>query len=331
MGIFHFLNVKNGDCSIIQHPSGHVTVVDVYNASQTKDTGPTPLEKALVEVLGVSGNYRQKDLPVNPITYMKDIGVTEVFRFVLTHPDMDHMGGIKDFFREFSPANFWDSDNTCAKDFSEEGSPHDEEDWEFYKALRDGPGQSSPKRLVLHSGQRGKYYNQGEDGSVGGDGLFILAPTPELITGANDSEDFNDASYVLLYRSTGGSIIMAGDSHDATWEHILEQHTADVQDVDLLIAPHHGRKSDRSYSFLDVLKPKLTFFGNANSEHLAYGAWNYRSLPFITNNQANCMVVNTNVKPMELYITNERFAKEVNQNTFFSSQFKAYFCGLIDR
>jgi hypothetical protein len=45
-----------------------------------------------------------------------------------------------------------------------------------------------------------------------------------------------------------------------------------VTNVDLLIEPHHGRKSGRSYDFLDTLKPKVTIFGNANSEHLAYGA-----------------------------------------------------------
>ena len=53
----------------------------------------------------------------------------------------------------------------------------------------------------------------------------------------------------------------------------LKEHKADVTNVDLLIEPHHGRKFGRSYDFLDTLKPKVTIFGNVNSEHLAYGAW----------------------------------------------------------
>jgi len=36
--------------------------------------------------------------PVNPIEYLRDRGISEVFRFILTHPEMDHMDGIKDFF-----------------------------------------------------------------------------------------------------------------------------------------------------------------------------------------------------------------------------------------
>ena len=62
----------------------------------------------------------------------------------------------------------------------------------------------------------------------------------------------------------------------------LNNYESDVRDVDLLIAPHHGRSSGRSYEFLDVLRPTLTFFGKARSEHLAYSAWNYRKLPFVT-------------------------------------------------
>ena len=33
MATIHFLNVKEGDCSIIEHNSGHKTVIDVCNAS----------------------------------------------------------------------------------------------------------------------------------------------------------------------------------------------------------------------------------------------------------------------------------------------------------
>lgn len=135
------------------------------------------------------------------------------------------------------------------------------------------------------AGRRGQYWNVSDDGSSGGDGLQILAPTQKLIDSANNAdEDYNDCSYVLLYRTGGNRIIFGGDSHDDTWEHILENYHRDVDNIDLLIAPHHGRDSDRSYEFLDVLKPTLTFFGNAPSEHLAYSKWRNRGLSFITNN-----------------------------------------------
>ena len=242
---------------------------------------------------------------------------------------MDHIGGIEDLFNEFSPANFWDTDNACVKDGFGNGGPHDEQDWLFYKALRDNRPTESPKRLVLYSGKRGKYYNQAEDGSGGGDGIYILSPTKELMKAAIELDDYNDSSYVLVYKSNGGRIIVAGDSHDATWEHILANHYNDVANAEVLLAPHHGRKSNRTYQFLDVVKPKITLFGNANHEHLAYGAWNSRQLQFITNNQANCVVINTDVKPMQFFVTNEVFARSRNPQTYYSPIYHAYFLGYL--
>ena len=278
-------------------------------------------------VKSILGNFNQKDYPVNPIAYLEQHGISDIFRFVLTHPDMDHMDGIRALFAAYPPTNFWDTDNSKTMDFGE-GSPYDEADWRFYRSIRDGTINAGPKRLVLYAGSEGQYWNR-DDNNTAGDGLYILAPTRRLIGRANSSDDHNDGSYVILYCSAGGRVIFAGDSHDHTWEHILENYADDVKDVDLLIAPHHGRKSGRSYKFLDVVNPTLTLFGNAKSEHLAYDAWNYRKLPFITNNQAGCVVVDTNVRPMAVYVTNETYAKRQNASTLYSVAHRAYYIGVI--
>ena len=43
-------------------------------------------------------DYKQKGFPENPIDYLKRLNIQNIFRFVITHPDMDHLDGIKDFF-----------------------------------------------------------------------------------------------------------------------------------------------------------------------------------------------------------------------------------------
>ena len=326
MPIIHFLNVKTGDCSIVEHFSGHLTVIDVCNAYIPNAT----LEAVRIYLggpptRGVPGDFKQKENPVNPISYLKERGINDVFRFVVTHPDMDHMDGIKAFFGEFSPTNFWDTDNDESKEFGKgSNGGFDEEDWKFYKKLRDGKPKNDPKRLALYAGARGQYYNRDEDGTGGGDGIYVLAPTPELVREANESGDYNDCSYVLLYRTGGHRILFGGDSHDKTWEHILKNYEEDVTDVDLLVAPHHGRGSDRSYELLDVLKPALTLFGNADSEDLAYSAWNYRDLPIITNNQAGCLLADAEGESIKVYVTCKAFAMESNSHTFASSAYKDY-------
>ena len=331
MATIHFLNVKEGDCSMIEHNSGHVTVIDVCNAKV-----PEPLTEAISAMRaknerGIKENFRQKEYPVNPIAYMKDHGISTIFRYIQTHPDMDHMDGIKALFEAFSPVNFWDTDNNKEiLNSSWLGSQYSKEDWNFYKRVRVEKPQRDPKRLALLSGVHGQFYNIAEDGSKGGDGLYVLAPTQYLVDAANEvDEEYNDCSYVLLYRTGGNRIVFGGDSHDDTWRHILAKHGEDVADIDLLIAPHHGRRSERSYEFLDTLKPTLTFFGNARSEYLAYNAWHNRGLAIVTNNQANCMVVDAGASPMILYVTHENSARRVNPRTFYEDAVRAWYVGPI--
>lgn len=259
----------------------------------------------------------------NPIAYMTARSLHPVFRQILSHTDMDHMDGLADLYEEFPPANFWDTSNTCKKTFGP-GSPYREKDWLLYKSLRDGTALNAPTRLTLYAGDRGKYFNNGgEDGSQ--DGLFVLAPTHKLVSDANARQDFNDCSYVILYRSAGGRILFCGDSHDKTWEHILAWHLDDVIGVDLMIAPHHGRHSDRDWDFLRALQPKLTLFGRAPSEHLAYGAWSNLGLPYITSNQAGNVIVDTDTAPMQVFVAKEAFARKRNPYTWFSDYHKAWF------
>lgn len=322
MSIVHFLNVKEGDCSIIEHCSGHVSVIDVCNARKLQPTEACITEAMLTKS---SGNLKQKEYPVNPIEHMQRHNITSIFRFVLTHPDMDHMDGIKDLFEVFLPTNFYDTDNKKDTDFNQ-GSRYRQEDWDFYKNLRDTNSITEPKRLTLFSGDEAAYRTEDWDGNKPGDAFYVLAPTKELVDTANSCGDYNDCSYVVLYNAAGGKIVFGGDAHDKTWDHIIKTHGSFVEDIDLLIAPHHGRKSKRDYGFLDVLNPKMTFFGNASSEHLAYDSWNHRRLPYITNNQANCMIVNAGDSSLPIYVTNKNFAQQRNKTSVkYSDRFQGWF------
>ncbi len=321
-----YLNIE--DCSWIEHNDGKISVIDVYNANKNymlHDAIDRALEEVISEALqknfSIKANYNQKEHPVNPIKYLKDFGISTIFRFILTHPELDHMGGIEDLFDSFIILNFWDTENNREIiDF--EGKKSLENDWNYYKYLRNSKYES-PKRLTLYSGVKGQYYNVDENNKPGGNGIKILAPTKELIAEANDSKDYNDCSYVLLYLSSGKKVIFAGDSHDKTWDYILENYEYQVKDIDILIAPHHGRKSGRKYEFLDVLKPKMTYFGNARSQDLAYNAWNYRGLYYITNNQANCIISEITDNKVEIFVTNENFAVEFPDYNY-SEKYKAY-------
>ena len=312
MPIIHTLNVKNGDCTIFEHTSGRRTMLDI-SAGNIE----SPIDKSIQEGLSISkpmGNFGMCNKPTNPIDYLKGtIGKTSLFRFISTHPDMDHLDGFNRLATEISIGNFWDSGARKTKpDF--EGSPYKEEDWDRYVKFRDAK-EKGVTTISKLADARFMFANLNDDGNCCGDGLYILAPNQELVDTANETEDFNDCSYVILYRSTGGKVIIAGDAHDKTWEYILENHEDDIKDCKFLLAPHHGRKSGRDYSFLDIMKPKLTLFGCAPSEHLAYSAWKYRNLVYVTQNQCGNMVLQTSDGHLDVYIENEKFASKVKQDT----------------
>lgn len=318
----HFLNVKEGDCSIVEHSSGRVTVIDVSNAYAIDTTTNYALDESVWR--NQKGNYHQKEHPVNPIQYMDAHGITAIFRFILTHPDMDHMDGIKDLFESFDVTNFWDTENNKVIGEGESWGTYNWEDWDYYQNIRDS--ESNPKTVHFYAGSRGVYYNEDENDQGEGDGLYILTPTTELRDKANESKHYNDISYVLLHQTEyGQKVIFAGDSEANTWDYILENHKAEVSDIDVLIAPHHGRQSGGNKEYLDVLNPKLTLLGNAESESLDYNAWNRRGLYHITNNQAGCVMLEVTDCGIEIYVTNKKFAQNENPNTWYNSKIQGWF------
>lgn len=330
----HFLNVGNGDCSIIRHNSGRTTVLDICN-------GRTASERSLAEAfasligkqasgldsLRLGGDYGMRDSPTDPIEYMRRIGVSNVFRFILSHPDMDHIDGFKALCEEIGISNFWDSGVRKPKpDFS--CNRFREHDWDQYVKVRDG--RTGTTVVTPRAGAKFQFANSG-DGSDGGDYLSIVAPSPGLVNDANSDGDVNDGSYVIVYRSAGGRIVFSGDAHDAAWEYVLANHRDIVADCAVLIAPHHGRKSGRSYEFLNTLRPGLTLFGCAESEHLAYGAWQNRNLQYITNNQAGNVILVPQSDGVHVYVENIEFARTFSSGNLYDIKHGCYFIGQVSK
>jgi competence protein ComEC len=64
------------------------------------------------------------------------------------------------------------------------------------------------------------------------------------------------------------------------------------------------------FSFLDTVKPALTLFGNAKSEHLAYDKWANRGLAYVTNNQAGNVILDPDQDSyLRVYVTCQKFAE----------------------
>ena len=304
MPTVHFLNVGAGDAIIIEHGSNHATMIDICSGNLVEKRTES-LASLLEESL--KGNFQMCDKPTNPISYLKKIGRTSLFRFILSHPDMDHLNGFKALREQIGFANFWDSGVRREKPEFGEGSPYSEDDWDEYVAVRDGNRQGITV-VTPKAGASFQFANKKEDGSAGGDGLYIASPDQARVDEVNENADLNGGSYIIAYHTAGGRIIFPGDAHDHGWEHATTHYPNYVNDCSILIAPHHGRDSDRSFDFLDKIKPKLALFGCAPSQHLAYGAFSSRNIPIITNNQAGNVILDADNHGIDVYVENLSFA-----------------------
>lgn len=271
----------------------------------------------------IKGNFNQKKKPERVLDYLGHLlNNRSIFRFILTHPDLDHMRGIKDLFNSFKIINLWDTENQ--KEISDFKSEKDREDWEFYQKIR--KSKHSPKVLHLFRDQSGDYWKQ--------DGIRILSPTKDIVNEANKKKDWNMLSYVLLIEENGLKIVLAGDSTDNTWDDIINYYKDTgcldtLRNIDVLVAPHHGRSSNSNYEFLQIMRPKLTLIGNAQSEYIDYEAYRKHSGKILTNNQAGNVVINKIGNSYYVLITNRYFAEKNHKfKELYSEKIanRTYFC-----
>jgi beta-lactamase superfamily II metal-dependent hydrolase len=205
-----------------------------------------------------SWEQHYQSLLVDPYDYYKEnFPGRSVFRYVQTHPDMDHMSGLHRFFwqERVDLVNFWDTAHT--KELTEDSFDHGKYayvDWAVYNCLRLGVGPDKPngdsqehKVIKAERGDSASYWDE--------DGISVLSPTPELISACNEREEYNDCSYVLKFDHAGRSVILPGDAEKATWNSILAHYTKEDLLCDVLKASHHGRMSGYHEEAVSTMGP----------------------------------------------------------------------------
>jgi competence protein ComEC len=327
MPTVHFLNVGCGDCIIIEHGSGRITMIDICSGNLAEKRA-----ESIADLLEqrIKGNFGMCDKPTNPISYLQKIGCTSLFRFILSHPDMDHLNGFKAVREQIGFTNFWDSGVRREKPDFGEGCSYSEEDWDEYAAVIEGK-RSGITVVTPKAGSTFQFANKKEDATAGGDCLFIASPDQARVDEVNKNEDLNGGSYIIAYHTVGGKIVFPGDAHDHGWNFATTNFPNYVNDCSILVAPHHGRNSDRSFDFLDKIKPKLALFGCAPSEHLAYGAFNQRKIPIITNNQAGNIIMDAGEHGIDVFVENRSYAEK--HDGFDANKLKhgCYFIGYVPK
>lgn len=343
MSIVYFLNVGRGDCSIIGHDSGRLTMIDINRVisntyEKLKNESRIMTERSLFSLksfnilsnknlslgLGATnpkGNFNKAQHPTDPIKFLQENYFGEkIWRFILTHPDMDHLKGLKNLSDEIGFINFWSYHNSKdSTNFKEE----DKEDWNFYQNILNKKEQNI---CFL------KLINTNNYQYLPSDELTILSPSDELINRANTKKNWNDASATILYKTNGVKFLFCGDGGDETWEHLLNSYINEVSNIDVFFAPHHERISNRNFKFLDIVKPKITILGNAESDCLAYEQYENKSKYLFTNNQAGDFKFEIKDNKLGVYFSNKNFTESFceKNHIFYKSNCEEtwYFIGI---
>ncbi len=227
----YFLNVGKGNCTIIESPSKRLSMIDIDNSKITDE------ERKLTDPVEFFPN-RFKD--------------RELFRFILTHPDCDHLSGLNGLASKVQIGNFWDTNhNKTISDDSWDKSPYDKRDWDRYLTFRNS--KANPLCLQL-------YRNATSECCWVEDGITILSPTEELVKKSNDAPEndeqkYHHLSYVLRLDYKGKRFLFGGDASPDAWENILKAYGAEGLKADVFLAPHHGSKNNIHEKAFEAVAP----------------------------------------------------------------------------
>lgn len=280
----HFLNVGQGDCTVIDFPSGRLALIDINNGktldastrnevvAQYRATRANQYQSNLAALAGLVGpileqNYvkEQEAKTTDPIAYLDHwFPGRQFFRVVITHPDMDHMTGLHRLYFQTgrSVSNFWHTGpaefNLATTTQQEwDSCPYDKRDWDTYKALRASPADN-PTSLRLYAGQQGTFWTD--------DGVQILAPSPALEKKAVELDQPNIISMAFMVSYKGINVVLGGDATaDESWPDIVGR--VALPRVSILKASHHGRKSGYHQPAVKAMSPWLTITSVGQTEH----------------------------------------------------------------
>ena len=214
MSLIKSFSVGNGDMFYINHNSDNFTTIDC--CLDYDESSKAAKEHVLNEIERESSGK----------------GIT---RFISTHPDEDHISGIKEFYNRIGIINFYRVDNNATK------SSEESEDFKKYKQLRD----DEYKKVSLYKGCTRKWMNI-PDNERGSSGLFCLWPIvnnakyQKALKEAADGGSPNNISPAIKYKCDDFSFLWMGDMETEMQEEFDKQ--VKNSQVNVVFANNHGGK-----------------------------------------------------------------------------------------
>ena len=295
MSIIKSLSVGNGDMFYIKHGSSNFTIIDC-------NMDDTNREMITDEIISESSG--------------KDIK-----RFISTHPDEDHIHGLKYLDDKIGIVNFYCVANEATKE-------DESEDFIKYKELRD-----SEKAFYIYRECSRCWMNRNdEEKKYGSSGINILWPIREdenyksELENVKNGESPNNISPIIKYSlNEGVNVLWFGDLENSFMEKIKD--TIELPEADIIFAPHHGRKSGKiPKEWMESINPKIVIIGEAPSEKVNYLS-GYNT---ITQNTAGNIILDCDKGMVDIYVTNENYSVDFLENNDKSDNYSGKYIGTLN-
>ena len=280
MSIIKSFSVGEGDMFYIKHGSSNFTIIDCCLDDDNAD--------AIIEEIELERKGKN------------------ITRFISTHPDEDHIHGLKYLDSILDIRNFY-----CVANKATKNEPTG--DFDYYCAFRD----NRDVYFYVHKGCSRKWMNANDENdgqNYGSSGINFLWPDlnnadyNEALKQAAEGTAFNNISPIFTYEVTNGvKVIWMGDMEKDFQEKIKD--CVAWPQVDILFAPHHGRDSGKvPEEILKKLNPQIIVIGEAPSEHLNY----YRGYNTITQNTAKNIIFDNDGAWTHVYFAERNYPYDLS-------------------
>ncbi|MBI4528478.1 MAG: DNA internalization-related competence protein ComEC/Rec2 [Deltaproteobacteria bacterium] len=199
------LSVGHGDAAVVEFPGSRVLIIDAGGTA--------------------TGEFDTGEFIVAPFLRLRKILRPDYL--LLSHPRVDHYGGMQRIVEEFSPTEFWTgpSQGKTAR----------------YQALEDAVAKAGVRRVILRADQPCRSIEQVE--------ICFLYP-PE------DKE--GETSAVVRLRLGEASFLFAGDIEKKD-EKLLLQRSVNLSSA-VIKVPRHGSLTSSTEEFVAAVRPRLAVF-----------------------------------------------------------------------
>ena len=203
-----FLDVGQGDAVVVRTPGGRWILIDTGPRSLTYDSGARIV-----------------------VPYLRRRGAARLEALVLTHPDLDHIGGANAVLSELTVLRVLDPGVAAART--------------AYVAALERAVERGATWFAARAGDR-----------VSADGVTLEVLHPGGAAAGAASDEANDQSVVMLLRYGEFTALLPGDAPASVEEALLA--AGQIPPLDLLKAGHHGSRTSTSWELVEFTQPELS-------------------------------------------------------------------------